>query len=89
MKYLLMAFFCYRDRREHEMREIENQQIKDREKERERIEREREREKLEREQQERERQEKAVHKHFEESLRLANQKVIKLYYFYCDLVSIK
>lgn len=54
---------------------MENQQMKEREKERERIEREREREKQEREQQERERQEKAVHKHFEESFRLANQKV--------------
>ncbi|XP_046386731.1 lysine-specific demethylase 3B-like isoform X4 [Ischnura elegans] len=67
-----------RERREQEARELEKQH-----KERERAERERaEREKAERErreQQERERMEKraaeqAVHKHFEESLRLAHQK---------------
>lgn len=83
-KYMLMF---YRDRREQEARELEKQK-----------EREREREKVEREKQERERQERiereklekqraaeqAVHKHFEESLRLAHQKFSQV--FLCDLL---
>jgi len=54
---------CYRERREAEVRELEK--------------REREREaKMERERLEKQRAaEQAVHKHFEESLRLAQQKV--------------
>ncbi|CAK1555403.1 unnamed protein product [Leptosia nina] len=68
-----------RERRDQEQRELEKQQ---KEKERERIERERERErereKQEREEKERREQENAasklVSRHFEESLRLANQK---------------
>lgn len=72
---------CCRERREQEQQMLEKQQ-KER-KERERIEqereREREREKQEREDKERREQENAasklVSRHFEESLRLANQKV--------------
>ncbi|XP_061714231.1 lysine-specific demethylase 3A-like isoform X1 [Cydia pomonella] len=64
-----------RERRDQERELLEKQQ---KEKERERIEREREREKQEREEKERRDQENAasklVSRHFEESLRLANQK---------------
>lgn len=56
-----------------------DKQQKEKERERDRIEREREREKQEREEKERREQENAasklVSRHFEESLRLANQKV--------------
>ncbi|XP_050348552.1 lysine-specific demethylase 3B-like isoform X2 [Nymphalis io] len=65
-----------RERRDQEQREMLEKQQK--EKERERMEREREREKQEREEKERREQENAasklVSRHFEESLRLANQK---------------
>ncbi|XP_047509324.1 lysine-specific demethylase 3A isoform X1 [Pieris napi] len=66
-----------RERRDQEQREHEKQQ---KEKERERIEREREREREKQEREEKERREqenaasKLVSRHFEESLRLANQK---------------
>lgn len=64
--------FCanFRDRREQEVRELEKHQKE--KQERERAERERQdREKLEKQRA----AEQAVHKHFEESLRLAQQKV--------------
>lgn len=87
-----------RERQTQEARELEKQHKEREERERaererqerEKVERERqEREKMERERrQERDRIEKqraaeqAVHKHFEESLRLAHQKVSSLYFCY-------
>ena len=75
---LNILLFVHRERRDQEQqREMLEKQQK--EKERERMEREREREKQEREEKERRDQENAasklVSRHFEESLRLANQKV--------------
>lgn len=77
-----------RDRREQEVREIEKQKEREREREREiKAERDKqERDRIERERLEKQRAEQAVHKHFEESLRLAQAKVsnkkrvIKLFY---------
>ncbi|XP_049872327.1 lysine-specific demethylase 3A isoform X2 [Pectinophora gossypiella] len=67
-----------RERREQEQREMLEKQQKEKERERMEREREREREKQEREEKERRDQENAasklVSRHFEESLRLANQK---------------
>lgn len=73
-----------RERQEREKLERERQERQEREK----MERERQ-ERIEQERQERERLEKqraaeqAVHKHFEESFRLAHQKVSTLYVMYC------
>lgn len=65
----MMIFINFSERREAEVRELEKR------------EREREREaKMERERLEKQRAaEQAVHKHFEESLRLAQQKVSQAY----------
>lgn len=65
-----------RDRREQE-RELEKQKEREREREREiKTERDKqERDRIERERLEKQRAEQAVHKHFEESLRLAQAKV--------------
>lgn len=71
--------FCYSERRDQEQRDMLEKQQKEKERERMEREREREREKQEREDKERREQENAasklVSRHFEESLRLANQKV--------------
>lgn len=67
-----------RDRRELEVREIEKQKERERERDRElKAEREKhERDRIERERlEQKHRAEQAVHKHFEESLRLAHAKV--------------
>lgn len=79
----------FRERQNQEVRELEKQKERmERERhERDKLEREREREKQEREQ-ERERQEKqkaeqSVNKHFEESLRRAQQKVSIIHILQC------
>lgn len=84
----------FRERQNQEVRELEKQKERmERERhERDKMEREREREKQEREQ-ERERQEKqkaeqSVNKHFEESLRRAQQKVRIMYILQCNSSSI-
>lgn len=71
-------FFGYSERRDQEQRDMLEKQQKEKERERMEREREREREKQEREDKERREQDaasKLVSRHFEESLRLANQKV--------------
>lgn len=74
-----------RDRREQEVREIEKHKERERERERElKVEREKhERDRIERERlEQKQRAEQAVHKHFEESLRLAHAKVSLISYIH-------